>query len=224
MSSERLIDLTHPIRQDMPVLPGDPQPAVDHLLSLETDACAVQRLTFNNHLGTHLDAPAHFIPGGATIDQLPLETLVGEARLVDFSDKGAGDIIRREELAERLPASGFPQRLLLRTGWDQHFHSAEYFRGFPVLSLAAAELLAEQGLTLLGLDTPSPSPLDDPGQGIHLALLGAGTVILESAKGLTRIPHPSCRLIVLPLSLFGCSGSPCRAVAVVEAEPTIPEP
>lgn len=213
MPPMRLIDLTHALRPDMPVLPGDPRPEIADVLTLERDACAVQSLRMSNHLGTHLDAPAHFIPGGRTVEQVPLETLAGEAVLVDFTDKPAGGRIELEELLGRLPSGTVPSRLLIKTGWDRFFTSDRYFQGFPVLSLEAAQLLAEQGLLLLGLDTPSPSPLDDPGQRIHHALLGAGTVILEAAANLTRIPGASFQLTVLPLPLAGCSGAPCRAIA-----------
>jgi kynurenine formamidase len=215
MHSLTPIDLTHALRPDMPVLPGDPPPEFIQRLSLDTDECAVQTLSFNNHLGTHLDAPAHFIAGGATVDQIPLQVLIGEAVVLDVTDISNRGRISRNDLAGRLPEQSFPSRLLLRTGWDSRFSSAEYFRNFPTLTLDAAELLAENGLRLLGMDTPSPSPLDDPGQAIHKTLLGAGTVLLESAANLDRITAPTCQLMVLPLPFQGCSGSPCRAVALV---------
>jgi kynurenine formamidase len=213
----RIIDLTHPIQESMPVIPGDPAPEIRHDLTLEHDGCSVQSVRFTNHVGTHLDAPSHFVPDATAIDGISPEILVGPAVLVDFTHKGWDERIDREDLVAGLQGSATPERLFLKTGWDARFWSREYFHGFPALTLEGANYLASLGIGLLGMDTPSPSPLDDPGQSIHMALLGAGTVLLESAANLTRIPGPVFELIALPLPLESCSGSPCRALAVTGA-------
>ena len=94
---KRFLDLTHPIEKGMPVFPGDPQPEFTESMTLDKDICTVQTIRFNNHIGTHLDAPSHFIDDGITVDQIPLETLMGKAVLMDFTGKRKRGLITKEE-------------------------------------------------------------------------------------------------------------------------------
>ena len=210
------IDLTHQIQEKMPVFPGDPPPEIREIMTLGKDICTVQSIRFNNHLGTHLDAPSHFIEGGMTVDQIPLETLIGEAVILDFTSKGKNGLITKEDLQTHAHRIYPGSRVLIKTGWDVHFTSDAFYVHFPCLTPDAAEYLANLKIGLIGLDTPSPSPLDDPDQAIHKTLLNAGVIILEGVKNLTLIDQDQCRLIVLPLSLRHFSGAPCRVVAAKE--------
>jgi arylformamidase len=212
----RYIDLTHRIEEDMVVFPGDPPPEIKKVMTLGQDMCTVQSICFNNHVGTHLDAPSHFIEGGMTVDKIPLESLIGTAVILDFTQKGKNDLITKEDLQPHryriLPGS----RVLIKTGWDVNFTSAAFYEDFPCLTRNAAELLSSLKIRLLGMDTPSPSPLDDPDQAIHKTLLAAGIVILESVKNLTMIDRYQCQIIVSPPPIKDFSGAPCRVVAVLE--------
>jgi kynurenine formamidase len=205
------IDLTHPIVTGMPVIPGDDPPEVAHARTLERDGCSVQEVRFANHVGTHVDAPLHFLPEGMSVDLIPLGKLAGSAAVLDFSGLEAGERLSWQDLEKALAEAGNLTRVLIRTGWDRHFGSQRYFEGFPTLSREAAEGLAGLGLDLLGVDTPSPSPLDDPGQGIHKALLRAGVVIVENLRSLDGLGS-FAEVFILPLPLRGASGAPCRAV------------
>ena len=211
----RYIDLTHPMHSDMPVFPGDPKPAFQDVMTLEQDGCSVQTMQCCNHLGTHLDAPSHFIPGGRTVEELPLSSLLGPAVILDLSSCLEKGLIEPEDIQRRLPQD-HPERIILRTGWSSRFDRGGYFEGFPVLSPEAADYLAGEKISLLGMDTPSPSPFDDPGHRIHKALLGAEVVIVEGLRHLEDIPGRQFEILVLPLPLKGASGSPCRAVAKVK--------
>lgn len=205
------IDLTHSLYTNMPVIPGDTPPKLTDVLTLEHDGCSVQEIRSANHAGTHVDAPLHFLPDGRSVDQIPLHKLVGSAAVLDFSGMEPGRRIEREPLEAALAEAGNPAKVLLYTGWDRYFESKHYFQDFPALSGEAASGLAERGIDLLGVDTPSPSPLDDPGQGIHKDLLGAEVVIAENLRNLGRL-GAFAEVFVLPLSLRGASGAPCRAV------------
>ena len=213
---KKYIDLTHQIEENMPVFPGDPPPEIREVTTLGQDIYAVQSIRFNNHIGTHLDAPSHFIEGGMTVDQIPLKSLIGKAVILDFTHKGKNDLITKEELQAHkyrlLPDS----RVLIKTGWDLLFTSNAFYEDFPCLTQEAAEYLVQLRISLLGMDTPSPSPLDEPGQTVHQKLLGAGIVILESVKNLTLIDRNQCQIIVLPPLIKDFSGAPCRVVAVLE--------
>ena len=205
------LDLTHRIEESMPVFPGDPQPEFKEIMTLGEDFCTVQSIRFNNHIGTHLDAPSHFIEGGMTVDQIPLETLIGRAIILDCTDKGKNDLITKKDLQQRQRIDT-GSRVLIKTGWDRNFTSPAYYENFPCLTPESAEYLASLKIKLLGMDTPSPSPLDDPDQAIHKTLLGAGVVLVESIKDLTQIDRDECQLIILPLPIKDFSGAPCRVV------------
>ena len=206
------LDLTHTIEASMPVFPGDPQPEIREIMTLGEDFCTVQSIRFNNHLGTHLDAPSHFIEGGMTVDQIPLDTLIGKAIILDCTDKGKDDLITKKDLHRQQQNIDTGSRVLIKTGWDRNFTSPAYYEHFPCLTQESAAYLASLKIKLLGMDTPSPSPLDDPDQAIHKALLGAGVVLVESIKNLTRIDRDECQLIILPLPIKDFSGAPCRVV------------
>ena len=212
----RYIDLTHQIEENMVVFPGDPPPEIREIMTLGQDMCTVQSIRFNNHIGTHLDAPSHFIDGGITVDKIPLESLIGKAVILDFTNKEKNDLITKNDLQSHkdriLPGS----RVLIKTGWDVRFTSDAFYEHFPCLTQEAAVYLVQLKIRLLGTDTPSPSPLDDPGQTIHKTLLGAGIVILESVKNLALIDRNQCQIIVLPPLIKDFSGAPCRVVAVLE--------
>jgi kynurenine formamidase len=212
----RYIDLTHRIEESMPVFPGDPPPEIRQVMTLGPDICTVQSICFNNHIGTHLDAPSHFLEGGMTVDEIPLESLIGRAVILDFTDKSKNDLITKEDLKAHTYRIHPGSRLLIKTGWDVNFTSEAYYEDFPCLTREAAEFLVSCKIRLLGMDTPSPSPLDDPGQIIHKTLLGAGVVILESVKNLTLIERDQCQIIVLPPPIKDFSGAPCRVIAVLE--------
>ena len=210
------IDLTHVIEEGMPVWPGELQPHIQETKSLEKDICSVQKIQFSNHLGTHLDAPCHFVKGGVAIHQIPLETMIGKAIILDFTDKKKNGFITTGDLKDHMELITPGARVLIKTGWDKYFEPEAFYEGFPCLTLGAAELLASIKIGLLGMDTPSPSPVDDPDELIHKILLGGGIILLEALKNLTLIEQEECGLIVLPPPFKNFSGSPCRVVAVIE--------
>lgn len=200
----RIFDLTRPVQPGMPVYPGDPPIHFQPHAALETDGYRVTEVRLGTHAGTHLDAPAHFLAGGATADRLPLEKLVGTAWVVDH-----------DETALRIDAGA---RVLIRSGWSTHWGEADYFTRFPALSPAMIEELARAPAALIGLETPSlhPDPQEDARR--HRLLLEAGVVIVENLTGLEHLPR-HVFLAALPLPLVGADGSPCRVVAL-ELVPT----
>lgn len=225
-----LIDLSHPLESGMPVYPGDPEVSLSPALRIADDDVAVSRLDLGSHAGTHLDAPAHVVGGGATVDQLPLEWLFGratvlqcpqtEARLLRVDDVGA--------LIDAPPSGGTRPRLpfivCLATGWDQRFGTASMVE-HPAVSLGLAQYLWARGARVLALDTLSPDPTSgqhetegatsSSAMPVHEFWLGNGGVIVENLLGLTRLPGV-VELSLLPLRIRGGDGSPVRAVARVD--------
>jgi arylformamidase len=191
----RIIDLSLPLDGDTPVYPGDPPVEVAPLSRADGhDSFGVSRLVLGSHSGTHIDPPAHLFPGAVAVDAIDLGACIGPALVVDLT--AADGAVGRAEVADLLPGT---KRVLLRTG------------GRP-LSVAAASLLVERRLRLVGIDASSVAPLDEPA-AVHRILLAAGIVILE---GLDLTAAPAGTLIALPLRLRGGDGAPARAVLLLD--------
>jgi arylformamidase len=202
------IDLTMPIAPGMPTNPDHVPPQFAPYARLEDAGWEATRVGLSSHTGTHMDAPSHFIAGAATIERVPLDLFTGPAQVIHLSDVGERQAIGSTELG---PITS--PRVLVNTGWSGRAGDREsYFGRHPYLAAEAADYLADSGVRLLGIDSPSvdyhpPSP-------VHLALLGAGAVIVENLVNLARL-GPECEFIVLPLPLIALDGSPVRAIASV---------
>jgi arylformamidase len=203
------VDLSLPLRPAMPVYPGDPPVAFLRHADFEPDGCRVTAIRLGTHVGTHLDAPSHFLAEGATVDELAISALVGPARVVDVTDIPPGGEIDAARLGRII--SG--ERLLLRTDWSAQFGTDSYYQQFPSLSDAAVLRLAERRVALLGLETPSLCADHEADAAAHRALLSGGVVIVEGLTGLDRLPG-RVWLAALPLPLAGLDGSPCRVIAM----------
>ncbi|MGI6611625.1 MAG: cyclase family protein [Limnochordia bacterium] len=200
-------DLTLPISVDTPVFPGDP-PIVCRLVSDYPEASF--RLTqwhLGSHSGTHVDAPSHFVPGGLTADQLPLEALIGPARVVDLRHRAPGEEMTVADLEAALPC----QRLLLCTGWDQHLGTPQFFTEMPGLSLDAARFARGNGVRLIGTDAPNIHATHC--LALHDLLLSSGVVLVEGLVALEEFAGEEVFLVVAPLCLVGSDGAPARVFA-----------
>ncbi len=209
-----VVDLSHPLAPGMPVHPGDPAPRIRRLTTLEREGWATREITLSTHSGTHLDAPSHLLPGAPSLDELPPETFIGRARVIDIPPGtvtiSAGDLTERRRALE---GCAF---ILLRTGWSRRWGSAEYFAGYPVLTPEAAAWLAGMPLRGIGVDAPSVDANGAADLPVHRTLLRRGLVILENLTGLERLPDGPLTLVCFPLPLAGADGSPVRAVALID--------
>jgi arylformamidase len=160
-------------------------------------------LTLSTHLGTHVDAPAHFIPDGATVEALPLAALVGPCQVIDAGD---GPLI---EPADLEPAARGARRLLLKTASGSFWDEPAFRQDFVALSPAASTWLVTQGILLVGIDYLSVDPYD--ADAAHRILLGAGVVVLEGLD-LRAVPPGAYDLSALPLKVAGADGAPTRVV------------
>ncbi len=116
----KLIDLTHIITEGMPVYPGTEAPILAPANTIPVDGFQEKKITMYSHTGTHMDAPAHLVPGAATLDQLPLDTFYGRACVLDFPTKNEPLLIHEKSIV----GNDF---LLLRCGWDKKWGTGEYF-------------------------------------------------------------------------------------------------
>jgi kynurenine formamidase len=216
----KIIDLSLPIEEGMMTFPTHWHPVVEITILGRhgIEGRETRKIVLGTHIGTHADAPRHFVPNGRTIDEVPLETLIGPATIADFFGCPPLHEIDIPELKQKLGGK-VPQRLILRTGWSQYFGNLKFYNEYPFLSEAAAQWLVEQGVRLIAMDSPSPdnpthsrgTPKDSPN---HKVLLGAEVVLVEYLTNLNAITAAEVELIVLPLKLKGCDGSPARCVAI----------
>ncbi|PWJ49896.1 Kynurenine formamidase [Quadrisphaera granulorum] len=208
----RVVDLSHPVRSGMPVFPGDPAVTTEPALDVAADGCAVTALHLGSHSGTHVDAPSHVIPGGATLDQLDLALFTGPALVVDARGHAPGAPIGWSAFEHRSTDLAPGVVVLVHTGWDERWGTASYEQ-HPHLTAGVAERLLAAGVRTVGVDTLSPDPLHT--LAFHRVWLGAGGVIAENLRGLGQLAaldHPHVHLFPLPID-HG-DGAPVRAVAI----------
>ena len=203
-------DVTVPMHAGMPLWPGDPPFSLEFVRTIaESGVANNSRMAFSSHTGTHIDAPLHFIDGGARVGQIPPEALVGPCVLVDVGDV---DLITPEVL-EGLDLAG-RERILFRTR-NSAWITERFDEAFVAFSAVAAAYLVELGPMLIGIDAPSLDPRHTPGHPAHMAILGSGTI-----KGaiewlaLAGLETGNYYLFCGPLRAVGAEGTPCRVFLV----------
>lgn len=205
----KIYDISIPISESMPTYPGDPPVTIDPILQIaQGDAANVSRLSFSNHTGTHLDPPAHFIPGGATVDQLDLRVLIGAARVIDLT-RVAREITANDLERARIPRG--TQRLLLKTRNSALWRKSEFQKDFVGIAGDAAQWLVDHKIKLVGIDYLSVETFGAREPRTHRTLLGAGVIAVEGLN-LTGITPGQYTLICLPLKIKDGDGAPARAI------------
>ena len=204
--TRRWLDISFPIRSGMAAFPGDPEVRVESEKSVQRgDAYSVSSLRIGTHTGTHVDPPAHFIPGGTTVDQLDLDVLNGpcEVRRTSASRIGAAEV-------RRIPAG--TERVIFRTSNSERWSKSEqFFPDYVALEPAATPALLARGVRLLGIDSLSVERDTDGRFPVHHALLAGGALILEGLRLQAVVPG-SYELRFLPLRIEGGDGGPGRAL------------
>jgi arylformamidase len=204
----RLHDVTVPIFPGMPQWDGE-QVVAEAALSRTPDQSAnVSILTLTTHTGTHVDPPRHFVHGGTTVDQIPLDRWVGPCWVADVTDAGP------EIEVNDLEGAGIPEgttRLVLKTRsadlWSTHPET--FVDTFVALSVPAAEWVVTRGIRLVGIDYLSIGPFHTSGAETHLALLENDVIIVEGLD-LRQIEPGPYELLCFPLKIRGGDGAPAR--------------
>lgn len=219
----RLIDLTHTILEGIPTYQGGSPPHFEWNATFEASGRTSTRLNMSTHTGTHIDAPLHFIHGGATVDSLPLESLVGQMALINASALPRDGRSIDPRAFRR--ASGHLQDgdiAVVFFGVDRLFGLPAYTTDFPVLALESIEWLLDRKIRAFGTDAVSVDPMDSLEQANHKLLLGQGVPIMECLANLAAVGQERCLLAALPLKLGGREASPCRVIAMLDISQDIP--
>jgi arylformamidase len=210
----KIFDISLPISPDLPVWPGDPAVVLERIRAQsEGSASNDSRIACSVHSGTHVDAPLHFIDQGASVDQLPLDILVGPVEVVEVPNT---DSITRDIL-ESLPLPEQTERLLIKTRnstlWQDTGHA--FNPDFVALDRQAARWVVDRGVRLIGVDYLSVQLFNDKAPTTHRVLLEAGVVIVEGLD-MREIEPGRYQLICLPLKLVGSDGAPARTILIEE--------
>jgi len=220
----KIIDLTHPITENMPMFPGIDTPRLHVAHSIKEYGFMETLISLYSHTGTHIDAPAHLYANGATLDKYPIEQFVGKALVVDcrrLKKEEKIPISLLEEQGDKLDEADF---ILFLTGHSLLWGSPEYFSGFPILSHEVVEWVNRRKLKGIGIDAPSFDPvtnsgLEQAGDELHnhrAILKTNNTILLENLCKLEEVGKGLFTLCALPLSTVNADGAPARVAALVE--------
>jgi arylformamidase len=200
-------DVTWPISPTMSVWPGDPPVVLERVASMDRgDRLNLSQLACTVHVGTHVDAPLHFIADGTDVTSLSLDVLIGPARVIELADIAA---ITAGSLAQ-LELSGV-KRLLFKTS-NASLPRTKFIQDFVAVADDAARWIVEQGVQLVGVDYLSVEQFGGSGT-VHRTLLGAGVIVIEGLD-LHDVPPGDYVLYCLPMKLVGSEGAPARVVLV----------
>ena len=212
----KILDLSVPIESlDTPVFPGDPPPLKASFATIKHEGFATFLWTLGDHAGTHVDAPAHFLEEGKTIDLVPIQSTIGYGIVLDFSEKKPRDQITRKDLQREiklwkkkvLPGS----ILLMHTGYSKKSRTDAWL-DHPWLSEDASKYLADLGVRAVGTDASSPDRAPYPA---HKILLAKEIPLYENLARLEELLDKEFLFVGAPLALVGGSASPVRALAIL---------
>lgn len=233
MKPTKIVDLSQILYNCMPSWPTQPNFLYEMVRNVARDGSTMHIIRqMTTHTGTHIDAPLHFVVGGKSVDQLPIESFVGEGLVIDLSHKRAGEPIVVDDIKAYEEHVKPGDVLMIYTGWDRKFgFNPEYLFEWPYLTEETAKHIVRMGVKALGIDTLSVGGWDGnlPGHGptakigssaeVHRILLSAGIIIIEALRNLDKVlegrKYRRAYFIYAPIALVGADGGPCRTVALL---------
>ena len=203
----KLIDLSHDFKENMPVYPGDKPPEFIQVADYSKEGCFGYRINSGFHVGTHIDAPFHMIPGAKKLSEIKVERFFGNGVLIDATGKKEIDVNLLDKtniLKDSI--------VLIMTGLYKQFGSKEYFHNFPEITESFAKRLIDLKVKIVAMDTPSP---DKYPYKVHKILLTEAILIIENLTNLEELLGVNdFEVNALPAKFYS-DGAPIRVVAQV---------
>jgi kynurenine formamidase len=210
------IDLTYPFSPDVPRISTFEPPRFERIRELDRDRLNVTRFATVVHVGTHLDAPNHFVAGAPAIDAIPLERLMGHGVVVRI-DKGPGELIDVDDLEGAEPAIEPGDIVAIDTGWAERWGTPAWGEQ-PSLTVDAARWFVRRYVKIVAVDTSTPDlPVGRRPEGftwpVHQELLSHGVLVAEQMANLRSVAGRRFEFLFAPIPLVGADGAPCRVLA-----------
>ena len=228
-SARQVVDLTHVLRPDMPFWPGTAPFEIERLADYD-QGYRMHRFTLWENIGTHIDAPAHFVEGQRSVNELGVNDLIVPVAIIDAREQAARDpdyqlsvedVLSWEERNGRIQPGSL---VVMNTGWHKKFHDPEAYINqdeagvlhFPGFSVAAAQVLVERDVAGIGIDTLSLDPGNDLGFPVHTIMLGAGKFQVENMNNLDALPAAGAIAVIGVLPVEDASQAQARIFAFME--------
>ena len=220
----KIIDLTHPIAENMPMYPGTGAPSLHVAFSHEEYGFMETLISLYSHTGTHIDAPAHLFANGVTLDKYPVDQFVGKALVIDCRKLKKDEKISMPLLEEKGSALYEAEFILFLTGHSAFWGTPDYFGRFPVMSHEVVEWINLHKLKGIGIDSPSFDPVEvdelehavDELHNHRTILKTNNTVLLENLCRIEETGDGLFTLCALPLNTLNADGAPARIIAMVD--------
>ena len=227
-AAERVVDLGHPLSASDPSWDGEGFERTP-VGSIEADGAAMGKFAADEHFGTHVDAPSHFVSGGWSVDQIPVDRLVRPAVCLNVETQveknedyrlSLEDVKRFEAKQGLIPEGSL---VLVATGWDRRWKAPHRYMNrrdgvlhFPGISVEAASYLAKvRKIVGIGIDTPSVDYGPSQHFETHRTTLPENLYHIENAARLTELPPKGFTVVVAPIYLAGGTGGPARVFALL---------
>ncbi len=227
----KVIDLSRELYNGMQTYPGDPPYRHEYVsLAKKYGEVTLSRLEMGSHTGTHIDAPAHFVPGGDTIERIPLERFVVRGHVLDLSWKRPGEAITASDLSRFSDKISRGRAVMIYTGFSSKYGTEEFLYNWPYLGRDAADYLANAGVAAVGVEGMSvagyagvegfpypPRVSKDDVVYVHHRLLSSGVIIIENLANLESVLREcggEALFVFAPIKIRGGEGGPARALAI----------
>ncbi len=213
----KVIDLTHTIKENMPVYPGDDTPKLIPVSTYEKDGFKETLLQMYSHTGTHMDTPAHIFAGRTALDEFPIEQFIGKALVIDCRDLVEGQVISMERINKVRDKAKRADFLLFNLGWDKRWGTDSYFGDYPCINDEVLDFIINGDYKGIGFDVMGLDPISDVNLPRHKRLFQDTDIInIENLKNLDLCGSDLFYFSCFPLKIENCDGSPIRAVAWFE--------
>jgi hypothetical protein len=213
----KVMDLTHTIKENMPVYPGDDTPKLIPVSTYEKDGFKETLLQMYSHTGTHMDTPAHIFAGRTALDEFPIEQFIGKALVIDCRDLEEAQVISMECINKVLDRAKKADFLLFNLGWDKRWGTDSYFGDYPCINDKVLDFIINGDYKGIGFDVMGLDPISDVNLPRHKRLFQDTDIInIENLKNLDLCGSDLFYFSCFPLKIENCDGSPIRAVAWFE--------